>query len=219
MGAVLEATLKGPATGCAEVEWEDGWGEGDSTCVRYEYEQGSIPAHLVLTTGLLTTGISGLVYWSKHGKRSRPTKNYQTVEVPLETRENKQTGEYLLDVIPAISAPVEIASSYFTLDDIGHTLTTKTNVMGDVRVQLHPSSQNFAFTLDQIAEIDAAQQLHDAGYKVEQYLPLLEQAAVPVSYDVHLQTKATDGKNANVTIPVKGYELSQKALEQAVMGL
>ncbi len=174
--------------------------------------------YVFLATGMLATGIGGFSYFS-NPKKTRPTRNYQTVEVELDKRETKQTGEHILDIIPAISAPLEIASSYFTIGETGHTLTTKTNVMGNVTVQLYPSSPNFAFTLDKIADIDAAQQLHDAGYKVERYLPLLEQAAVPVSYDVHAQTKATDGKNAEVTIPVKGYEVSQKALEQVVMSL
>lgn len=152
-------------------------------------------------------------------KKNRPTRNYQTVEVELDKREIKQTGEQILYIIPAISAPLEIASSYFTIDETGHTFTTKTNVMGNVTIQLSPSSPNFTFTLDQVAEIDAAQQLNEAGYRQEKYLPLLEQAAVPVTYNVTIQTKATDGKNAEVTIPVKGYELSQKALEQVVMSL
>lgn len=182
-------------------------------------EQGSVPAHLVLTTGLLTTAISGGIFWSKNGKKERPTKNYQTIEVELDARERRQTGEYVLQTVPAINTNLEITSSSFTINGQDHTFLTQTNVLGNATVQLIPSSPSFAFTLDQLADSDAAQQLAQAGFDEEKYLPILEQAAIPVTYNVIVKTNATEGKNADVTIQVKGYELPQKALEQLIMGL
>ncbi|MEK6920982.1 MAG: hypothetical protein AABX82_03810 [Nanoarchaeota archaeon] len=219
LGVLLEAvtTRRGRCEEYRREEYGDyGYTMQTSDCISYEYNQGSTAGDIVLTSGILTVGFGSWAYWGIP-KKSRPTKNYQTVEVELDTRENKQTGEYILQTVPAISAPLEITSSYFTLNGAGHSVTTKTNVMGNVTVQL--SSPNFAFDLDQIAAMDAAQQLNEAGYKLGKYLPLLQEAAVPVSYDVTIKTKATDGKNADVTIPVKGYEISPKALEKVVMGL
>lgn len=208
LGIILESVTTS-RTGCFD----------NNGTVYCKEEQGSPAAHLVLGTGLLTTAISGGVYWSKHSKRSRPTRKYQTVEVELDTRERKPEAEHFLTAVPAIGATVEVTSSYFVINGTGHSAIMRTNVMGNVTVQLDPSSQTFVYSLDQLATIDAAQQFGEAGYRQEVYLPLLQQAAVPVVYDVHVQTKATDGKNAGVTIPVRGYEISQRALEKVVMGL
>ncbi len=216
LGTILEVVTTTKTERCDYGQ--NAYDPDDNIC--YEHEtQGSVPAHLVLTTGLLTTSVSSLFYWGNYSKRARPTRNYQTIEVELETRERKPEAEHFLAAVPAIGATVEVTSSYFTLNGTGHNAIMRTNVMGNVTLQLAPSSQIFVYSLDQLATIDAAQQLSEAGYRQEVYLPLLEQAATPVAYEVHVQTRATDGKNAEVTIPVKGYEVSQQALEKVVMSL
>ena len=50
-------------------------------------------------------------------------------------------------------------------------------------------------------------------------MPVLQQSAVPISYDVTITTKATGGENASTTVHVKGYDIPQKALEQVIIGL
>lgn len=185
-----------------------------------------IPGGLVFMGGSVITGASGYVFWYGQ-KKTRPTTNYQTIEVPL-TLEKKPAEENLESVVPAINTVVEISSPNFMINGTTpqwppktptHSLSVRTNVRGDGTVQLIPSSKAFAFSLDDIANTEAASQLAEAGYSPEKYLPLLQQAAVPVSYDVTVKTNATDGKNAEVTIPVEGYEIPQKALEKVVMAL
>lgn len=220
LGVLLESVTRTKGSCKETYEYEDEHGQTiySNDCISYEYEGGSVPAHLVLAAGLLTTGVSGLFYWGDHSKRDRPTKNYREVEIPAETYQRNHVDRTLLETVPAISAPVTISSPYFTIEG-EQAIALKTDYKGNGSVQLTPTHQNFSFTLDQIAETAAAQQLESAGFSAKKYLPLLEQAAVPISYDVTIKTKAADGKNAESTIPVSGYEIPQKVLERVVMEL
>lgn len=75
------------------------------------------------------------------------------------------------------------------------------------------------FSVDNLANTDNAKQLQKAGYSKNKYLPLLKQSAVPISYDVTIATKATDGQNSTAVVHVPGFEVPQKALEGIIMGL
>lgn len=221
LGILIEATTEtqGP---CEGYHWENAddriSGNAYQVCDGYSRNQGSTAGHVVLTSGLLTVGLGSWAYLGIP-KKERPTKNYQTIEVPLDTLQRKPAGENLESAVPAIKTVVEVSSPDFMINGSTHLLSVQTNVRGDGTIQLIPSSNTFVFSLDEIANTEAASQLAEAGYRPEKYVPLLQQATVPVSYDVTIKTNATDGKNAEVTVPVKGYEIPQKSLEKVVMGL
>ncbi len=43
--------------------------------------------------------------------------------------------------------------------------------------------------------------------------------AVPVTYTVSIETKATDGENAKLDVPVSGFTVPQSAMETIIIGL
>ncbi len=181
--------------------------------------QGSVPAHLVLTTGLLTTGISGLVYWNKHGKKSRPTKNYHQVEIPAETYQRNIADKTLLETVPAIDAAVTLSSSYFTMDG-QHTTTATSDYNGNGSVQLVPANSNYSFTVDGLSETSFAKEVFaHKGVNRELVLSQIQENATPVTYDVTLTVTPRQGDPVAKTASVKGFEIPQKAMEHIIMGL
>lgn len=119
---------------------------------------------------------------------------------------------------PTATINLQIQATAFTVNG-QYTANVTTDENGHATLQLEPIKPNFAFSVDELANTDVAKQLKKAGIPQQKYLPLLEQAAVPISYDVVIETKATDGENATETVHVSGYEISQKALEGIIMGL
>lgn len=122
------------------------------------------------------------------------------------------------DNVSPTNVPVFLSSNYFSVNGSNSALLS-TNEDGNINVQLDPINQGFAFSSDAIANTGIAQELRQAGYNDAQFMPLLQQAVVPISYNITIATQATDGQNAGITVPVKGYEIPQKALEKIVLGL
>ncbi len=179
---------------------------------------------VVIGAGLVEIGLAGGLALLTHSAVVNPRKKTkQTRETRISERnELIILSSTMRDYQPASNTPFTVSSAYFTYqEDLGAGTASGlyTNSQGNATIQLQPTDSGFAFSQEGLASIPYAQQLQKAGYPTERFMPLLQQYATPVQYTVTIQTKATDGENAKLDVPVDGFTVPPTAMQNIIMGL
>ncbi len=151
------------------------------------------------------------------GHKLIPTEKTRTQELSRNTETRlMQSNQY--GHKPATNIELYNSSTEFSFEG-EYSTTVTTDSAGNAIVQLIPTDPGFAFTQEGLASIAYAQQLRKAGYSPKRFMPLFMQNAVPVTYTVSIETKATDGENAKLDVPVSGFTVPQSAIETIIIGL
>jgi hypothetical protein len=186
---------------------------------------GSEDGEIAAIGGAIIGGGCVLAYGSTFGiikpcSKFKPTDNTRTTELSR-TTQTQRLSSIPTRLASAPNTPYTITSEHFTYqrDPWLSVSGSYTDSQGNASVQLVPTDSNFAFSQQGLADIPFAQQLQNAGYSQDRFLPLLQQQATPVTYYVTIETKAKDGENAKLDVPVQGVVVPASAMEKIVMGL
>ncbi|MBI5072776.1 hypothetical protein HZA99_03080 [Candidatus Woesearchaeota archaeon] len=191
----------------------------------YDYSPEFWIGLISIGTGTITTLLSGPSYWGSPPK-TRSTEKYRTLEEPLADchcamggYRRQLTQSTVLDKVPAINLGLHLQSSDFIFENGEDSLDIVTNVEGEASTHLKPARDTLVYAVKDYENSPLLRSFQKRGYSPRKMLPLLESAAVPVTYSITVESKGKDGKAYSTPISVGAFEIKPDALEQIVLGL